>query len=139
MEWYWRSASGKRYSPHARARILQASAVGLVLIGSFFLWGAWTSFFLSFLLAIVTGLIGSQISIGIAILCLGGGLLLLAVDQQGWLQQSLIINYDVASTGLYTFKFVESMLVVGSFYFLCIGLLGWITQYMLNKSRWLDE
>ncbi len=98
-------------------------------------WDPGAMFYVGLLAASVTGLIDGRVSVAAGLLCIVCCPLLLIVDQEAWLQQSSLVNYYAANTGLYDLSNAADTMAIWAFYFLSIGVVALTVQYVVRERR----
>lgn len=121
--------------PYRRlAKIIVTIATGVAALW----WSHWdwgTAIFIGMFVASLSGLLDGRISITVGLACLVCCPLLLLADQQAWLQQSNLVNYYVASAGIYSLRGAADTVATWAYYFLCIGVAALIVRHIGRDRR----
>ncbi len=98
-------------------------------------WDVGATLFLGLLSASVVGLLDGRVSVALGLIGLACCPLLLVADQQAWLQRSSLVNYYAADLGLYDLSTATDQMAIWAFYFLCIGVVALIAQYVVRERQ----
>jgi len=120
---------GRVLSGSCRRVLIKLGIVAVVTIAAFLLWGGGAAFFLALFAASICGLVDGRISVVLGLLSLACCPLLLVINREAWLQQSSLVNYYVASLGVYSLSGAADEVAVWAYYFLCIGVVTQIVRY----------
>ncbi len=123
------------------ARSIQVAVVTVIVIAAFFVsrGNVGVAVFCGILGASVCGLADPRLSIVGALLCLVFYPILDVVERNAWLQQSPLVSYYVAKSGIYSIRNVMDTMMTWAFGLMCIGLLGRLARYVVQREKSFDH